>query len=113
MRPITVVPAGAVKLRVPNNEGIRERASRAAGDADENVHEDKDLMSVDLDALAHSINNAPVYTDHRFSHIPDDMLEPNDEDEDNDEDSTEGHEYGSEVSDDAEYETDDEEEMAM
>lgn len=100
---LPVAYAGEVKLGGPNPEDMPETA----------VDEDENSMSVDLDALAHSINNAPVYTDHRFSHIPDDMLEPNDEDEDNDEDSTEGHEYGSEVSDDAEYETDDEEEMAM
>ena len=105
---VPVVPAGAVKLRVPNNKGICERASGAAGDADENVHEDEDLMSVDLDALAEAINNAPVYRDYRFSHIPDDMLEPNDEIEGDEEDNTEDHEYGDETSDDAEYETDDE-----
>ncbi len=54
---LPVAYAGEVKLGGPNPEDMPETA----------VDEDENSMSVDLDALAHSINNAPVYTDHRFS----------------------------------------------
>ncbi len=69
-----------------------------------------DAMSVDLDALADRINNAPAYGNYNFDHITDNMLEPEDGNgEDDDEDNTEGHEYDEETSDDAEYDTDEEE----
>ena len=86
-------PAVATELKAPRDED----------------QEDNDAMSVDMDALVDSINNAPAYVEYNFDHIPDSMLEPEAQN-DNDEDSTEGHEYGDETSEDAEYDTDEEEE---
>ena len=71
--------------------------------------EDDDAMSVDMDALVDSINNAPAYVDYNFDHIPDSMLEPEAQNN-NDEHNTEGHEYSDETSKDAEYDTNEEEE---
>ncbi len=80
---------------------------RPAEPQEENEDDD---MSVDLDALADRINNAPAYVNYNFDHITDDMLEPEEGNGDNeDEDDTEGHEYDEETSDDAEYDTDEEE----
>ncbi|KJA18167.1 hypothetical protein HYPSUDRAFT_1100213 [Hypholoma sublateritium FD-334 SS-4] len=66
------------------------------------VEDSDDDMSVNGDALAARINNAPMYTDQSFTHIPDDVLEP--------EDQSEGSEYDEdEYTEDGEYETEESE----
>lgn len=63
------------------------------------LEDSDDDMSVSGDALAARINNAPMYTDRSFTHIPDDILEPDDD--------SEGGEYDEEYeTEDGEYETD-------
>lgn len=98
-------PAGSKTPLFLPSSGESSICARSASGKVPGNDEDDDQMSVDLDALADRINNAPVYTNYSFSNIPDNVLEPGDS---GDEDDSEGHEYeGS--SEDGEYETEEEE----